>query len=85
MQVKLAGGAGQPAGQVQVADPQGLGGDEGLAQPDAAGPAGQVVGDDGQGEPGGVGGELARGEVVEADTVLEVADGVLNRPFTLLL
>src|SRR6266545_1858233 len=78
MQVELAGRAGQPAGQVQVADPQRLGGDEGLAQPDAAGPAGEVVRDDAQGQPGGVGGELAGGQVVEADAVLEVTDHVLD-------
>src|SRR4029453_11176053 len=73
-----AGGGGQPAGQVQVAGPQGLGGDEGLAQADAAGPAGQVVGDDVQGQPGGVGGELPRRQVVEANAVLEVSDHVFD-------
>ena len=30
------------------------------------------------GHPGGVGGEVARGEVIEPDFVLEVADGVLD-------
>src|SRR6266540_532703 len=39
---------------------------------------GQVVRDDVEGEPGGVGGELPAGQVVEADAVLEVADGVLH-------
>jgi hypothetical protein len=41
-------------------------------------PAAEVVGDDVAGQPGGVGGELARGQVVEAETVLEVADDVLD-------
>ena len=30
------------------------------------------------GQPGGVGGEAARGEMVEADAVLQVSDGILN-------
>ena len=29
-------------------------------------------------EPGAVGGEAARGEMVEADAVLEVSDSILN-------
>ena len=29
-------------------------------------------------KPGGVGGEAARGEMVEADAVLQVSDGILN-------
>src|SRR4029453_11117773 len=78
VQVPASGRAGQPAGQVQVAGPQGLGGDEGLAQADSAGPAGQVVGEDVQGQPGGVGGEPAGWQVVEADAVLEVADHVFD-------
>src|SRR6266542_3172896 len=78
VQVPPAGRAGQPAWQVQVADPEGLGGDKPLAQPDPGDPAGQVVRDDVEGEPGGVGGELPAGQVVEADAVLEVADGVLH-------
>ena len=30
------------------------------------------------GQPGAVGGEAARGEMVEADAVLEVSDGILD-------
>src|SRR5829696_2937932 len=78
VQVALAGRAGQPPGQVQVAGPQRLGGNEGLAQPDPGDPAGEVVGDDVQGHPGGVGGELPGWQVVEADAVLEVTDGVFD-------
>ena len=78
VQVELAGRAGQPPGQAQVACSQRLGGDQLLAQADPAGPAGEVVRDDVEGQPGRVGSEPAGGQVVEADAVLEVTDGVLD-------
>ncbi len=62
----------------QVAPAQGVGGDEALAQANAADPAGQVVGHDVEPQPGGVGAESTRGEVVEAHPVLEVSDGVFD-------
>src|SRR5258708_5812889 len=63
----------------EVALAQGLGGGEGgVATADAAEPAGQVVGDRVESEPGTVGPEASRGQVVEADAVLEVPDGVLH-------
>ena len=43
----------------------GVGGDEGFAQADAAGPAGQVVGDHVESQPGGVGPEAPGGQMVE--------------------
>ena len=42
------------------------------------GPAGQVMGQHLDGQPCAVGGEAARGEMVEADAVLEVSDGILD-------
>ena len=41
-------------------------------------PAGQVVGHHLDGQPGSVGGEAPRGEMVQADAVLEVAYGILD-------
>ena len=41
-------------------------------------PASEVVGDHLDGQPGAVGWEAARGEMVEPDAVLEVANGVLD-------
>ena len=78
MQGEFAGGAGDPSGGAEVTAAEGVGGDEGLAQADAADPAGEVVGDDVEDEPGGVGAEPARRQVVEPDTVFEVADGVFD-------
>src|SRR5437016_7037134 len=70
-------GADQPTAEAEVTAAQGLG-VEHLAKADASHPAGQVVGDYVEQEPGGVGAELAARQVVEADPVLEVADGVLD-------
>ena len=78
MQSQAAGRASEASGEGEEAPPEGLGGHQLLAQADARGPACQVVGHDLDGQPGGVGGEAARGEVVEPDAVLEVADGVLD-------
>ncbi len=59
--------AGEASGQGEEAPPEGLGGYHLLlTQTEARGPASQV------------GGEVARGEMVEADTVLQVADGILD-------
>ena len=77
MQSEAAGRAGEPSGQGEEAPPEGLGGHHPLAQTDARGPAGQV-GQHLDGQPGTVGGEAARGEMVEADAVLEVSDGILD-------
>ena len=53
-------------------------GDDGLAESDPADPAGQVVGDHVEAEPRGVGAETPRRQMVEADPVFEVADGVFD-------
>ena len=57
---------------------EGVGRDQGFALSDSAGPAGQVVGGDVHVEPGCVGAKAACREVVEPDTVFEVADRVLD-------
>src|SRR5512133_3225451 len=81
VQDQPAGGAGQPAGQVEQGPAQRLGYDQFLAgaQSDGGDPAQQVVGQGGDQEPGGVGGELARGAVPQAHAALEVADAQLDR------
>ena len=78
MQGKAARRAGDPSHQGEEPPPEGLGGHDLLAQADARGPAGQVVGHHLDGQPGAVGGEAARRHVVKPDTVLEVANGVLD-------
>ena len=78
VQSQAAGRAGEPSGEGEEAPPEGLGGCQLLAQADARCPASQVVGHDLDGQPGGVGGEASRGEVIEPDAVLQVADGVLD-------
>ena len=78
MQSEAAGRAGEPSGQGEEAPPEGPGGHHPLAQTDARGPAGQVMGQHLNGQPGAVGGEAARGEMIEADAVLEVSDGILD-------
>ena len=67
VQGEFAARAGDPSGGAQVTAAEGVGGDEGFAQADAAGPAGEVVGGDVQVEPGGVGAEAARRQMVEAE------------------
>ena len=57
---------------------EGLGGCYWFFQSDTGGPPGQVVGHHLDGQPGGVGGEAPRGEMVQADTVLQVADDILD-------
>src|ERR1035437_340351 len=61
-----------------MTEAQALGGNEGLAQTDPADPASQVVSKRVERQPHRVGRELARRQVVQADAVLEVANGVLN-------
>ena len=78
MQGQPARRAGEPSGHREEAPPEGLGGYHLLAQTDAHGPAGQVVGHHLDGQPGAVGGEASRGEMVEADAVLQVSDGILD-------
>ena len=78
MQSEAARRAGEPSGDREEPSPQGPGGHHRLAQTDARRPACQVVGHTLYCEPGGVGGEAARGEMVQADAVLEVANGVLD-------
>ena len=78
MQSEAAGRAGEPSGQGEEAPPEGPGGHHPLVQTDARGPAGQVMGQHLDGQPCAVGGEAARGEMVEADAVLEVSDGILD-------
>ena len=69
---------GEPSGQGEETSLEGLGGHHRLPQTDARCPAGEVVCQHLDGQPGGVGGETARGKVVEAYAVLEIADGVLG-------
>ena len=71
MQSEAAGRAGEPSGHREEAPPEGPGGYHLLPQTDAHGPAGQVIGQHLDGQPGAVGGEAARGDMVEADAVLE--------------
>ena len=86
MQGEAARRAGEPSGDGEEASPEGLGGHQLLAQTDARRPAGRVmchhpVSNTGQaldGQPGGVGWEATRGEMVEPDAVLEVANGILD-------
>ena len=78
VQRRCSRGAGETAGQVEVAAAQRLVGDELFAETDAGDPARQVVGDDVEAEPRGVGAEPARREMVQPDAVLEVADRVLD-------
>ena len=62
----------------QEASPEGLGGHHLLTQTDAGRPASEVVGQHLDGQPRSIGGEAPRGEMVEPDTVLEVANGILD-------
>ena len=78
MQSEAAGRAGEPSGHREEAPPEGPGGYHLLPQTDAHGPACQVMGQHLDGQPGAVGGEAARGEMVEADAVLQVSDGILD-------
>ena len=78
MQSEAAHRAGEPSGQGEEPPSEGLGGCQSLAETDAGRPAGRVVGHRLDRQPGGVGGEAPRGEMVEAHTVLEVADGILD-------
>ena len=78
MQSEAARRAGEASGQGEDPSSEGLGGHDLLTQADAGRPAGQVVGHHLYGQPGAVGGEAARGEMVEADAVLQVSDGILD-------
>lgn len=78
VQPEASGRAGQASRQGEEPPAQGLGRDQRLAEADTAGPAREVVGHHLQREPRGVGPEAPRGQVVEPDAVLEVADGVLD-------
>ena len=75
MQGQSACRAGGPAGQGKDPSSEGLGGHDLLTQADAGCPAGQVVRHHLYRQPGAVGGKAARGEMVEADAVLQV-DGL---------
>ena len=78
VQGEAAGRAGEPSRQGEEPPPEGLGGDPLLAQTDARRPPGQVVGHHLYRQPGGIGGEAPGGEMVQADAILEVADGILD-------
>ena len=78
MQGEAARRTGEPSGEGEEASPEGLGGHDLLTETDACGPAGEVVVHHLHGHPSGVGGEAARGEMVEPDAVLEVADAILD-------
>ena len=68
----------KPSRQSEEPPPEGLGGHDLLAQTDSRCPAGEIVGHHLYRQPSGVGGEAARGEMVQTDAVLEVANGVLD-------
>ncbi len=78
MQSESARRAGEPSHQTEEPSPEGLGGHDLLAQTNSRRPAGQVMGHHLHRQPGGVGGEAARGKMVEAHTVLQVSDGILD-------
>ena len=78
MQGEAACRAGEPSGHGEDPPPEGLGGHQLLAQTDACCPASEVVGQHLDGQPRSIGGEAPRGEMVQADTVLQVAYGVLD-------
>ena len=72
-------------GKTEQPPTQRLGRDDPFAKAKTGCPAGEVVGDDLDRQPGPVGGKLARGQVVQTDTVLEVADGVLDLGVTAVI
>ena len=78
MQSEAARRVGEPSGEGEEPPPQGLGGHHLLAQTDARRPASQVMRHHLDGQLGGVGWEASRGEMVETDAVLEVANGILD-------
>ena len=83
MQSEAARRACEPSRQGEEPPQEGLDGDHLLTQADARSPAGQVVGHhlDRQPAPFGklrIGGEAPRGEMVQADAVLQVANGILD-------
>ena len=78
MQSEAARRAGEPSGEGEEAPPEGLDGDHLLTQADPRRPAAQVVGHHLYRQPSAVGGEAARGEMVQADAVLQVANGILD-------
>ena len=78
MQSEVPSLVGDASGQGEEASTEGLGGCRLLTQAEPRCPAGQVVGHDLHRQPGGVGSEAARWQMVEPDTVLEVAYGVLD-------
>ena len=65
-------------GESEVAPPERPGRHDSRAEPEPRRPAGEVVRDHLHREPRRVRGEAARGEMVEPDAVLEVADRVLD-------
>ena len=69
---------GEPSGQGEEPSPEGLGGHHLLAQTEPRRPASQVMRHHLDGQTGGVGGEAPRGEMVQSDAVLEVANGILD-------
>ena len=76
IQSEAARRAGEPSGDREDPPPEGLGGHQVLAQTEPRRPACQVVGDHLDGQLGSVGGEAARGEMVQPDAVLEVANAI---------
>ena len=78
MQSEAARRAGEPSGEREKPPSEGLGGHDLLAQADSRRPAGQIMGHHLYRQPGAIGGETARGEMVEADAVLEVAYRILD-------
>ena len=78
MQGEAARRAGEPSGNGEEVPPEGLGGHYLLAQTNARRPASEVVRPHLDRQPGSVGGEAARGEMVESDALLEVANGIFD-------
>ena len=78
LQSEAARRAGEASGEGEEASSQGLGRYHRLAQTEPRRPACQVVGDHLDGQPSSVGGEAAQREMVQSDTVLEVAYRILD-------
>ena len=78
MQSEAAGRAGEPSGQGEEAPPEGSWWSPAPRPDRCARSSGPGYGQHLNGQPGAVGGEAARGEMIEADAVLEVSDGILD-------
>ena len=78
MQGEATRRAGEPSGQREELPPERLGGRDLLTKADPRRPVAQVVGHHLFHQPGGIGSEAVCGEMVQAYTVLQVANGILD-------